>query len=375
MHIVQIAPGIAPGTGVAGVAWNLEQQWRALGHTVDSFTMAQLRSGKSRREPRTRVGRALLRIGEAVEFTVLGTRAAKRFLAEHPGAASVCHNAVLAGDVYVNHGVLLASMRARGHWLWRILRNPLHVFTVTRDRIRYRGHTHRAIVALASSEADTLRRTYGRVGPPIRIIPNGVDLERFRPPTPEERRQARELFHLDDEHRVVLFVGHEFDRKGLPLAIAALQHAPTVMLLVVGGNADTIAGMTELARTLGVSERVLFVGKRSDLPQMLAAADMFTLPSAYEANALVVLEALAAGVPVIGTAVGFAPEIIRDGVNGELVPRDAAALAAAFERFALGDVEDRRAACRASVEHLTWRASAEAYIELLSELHPDGDGG
>ncbi len=370
MHIVQIAPQIARGSGVAGVAWNLEREWRALGHTVESFTMAQL-GRRPAPDSGNRVVRALQRIVEAVDFSVNGTRAAKRFLAERPHAASVCHNAVLTGDIYVNHGVLLASFKARGGVWWRVLRNPLHIFTTVRDRIRYRSRAHRAIVALSQSEVTTLRQVYPRLRPPIHVIPNAVDLERFRPPTDEQRREARAAFNLDDEDRVVIFVGHEFDRKGLHHAIDALGEATTVMLLVVGGNEESIGRMRRRAEARGVADRVLFAGRRGDLPLLFAASDMFTLPSAYEANALVVLEALASGIPVIATPVGFAPEIVRDGVNGALVPADPHELAAAFERFAADAPGARRDACRQSVLPLTWRATAQGYVDLLAELRPE----
>ena len=101
---------------------------------------------------------------------------------------SICHNDVMAGDIYVNHGLLQPAMRARGHYGWRMLRNPVHLFTAVRDRRRYRRRTHRAVVALTRAEADLLRATYGKVAAPISVIPNGVDLERFRPPTSAERR-------------------------------------------------------------------------------------------------------------------------------------------------------------------------------------------
>ena len=96
---------------------------------------------------------------------------------------------------------------------------------------------------------------------------------------------------------------------------------------------------------------------------------MFVLPSAYEANALVVLEALASGLPVVTTRVGFAPEIIEDGRNGFLVDRDAREVGERLEQLA--DEDDcptwsRRA--RASAEPYAWRAVAQRYLELAEEL-------
>ncbi|MBY6060283.1 glycosyltransferase family 4 protein [Microbacterium esteraromaticum] len=373
MHIVQIIPVIGAGSGVAGSANQLGAHLRELGHTVESFTADDAR-GHARKRFRSLFLHRVSRVWYAIDFSIAGTRKAKRFLAERPGAVSICHNAVMTGDLYVNHGVVMAAMRARGDTVWRMLRNPLHTFTFVRDRIRYRGHAHRGIVALTDSEVDVLRDVYGRVAVPVAVIPHGVDLDRFAPPTPDRRAQARAALNLDDEHRVALFIGHELDRKGVPIAIDALVQAPTVLLLIVGGYASAIERMRKRAEAAGVADRVLFVGPRSDLPAYFAASDMFVFPSVYESYGLVITEALASGVPVISAPVGCAPDVIVDGENGYLVERSAAALADAMERIAATDVADWHEACRASVEHRSWRATAQKYVELLARVAPERAG-
>ena len=155
LRIVQIAPDISPGSGVAGVAFSLEREFVALGAVVERFTASTARR-PSRRQPKSSIGAHLERARNVVWFSTVGTVRAKRFLAERPGALSICHNDVLAGDVYVNHGLLQVAMKARGHFVWRMVRNPVHLFTSLRDRIRYRGRTHRAVVALTSREAELL---------------------------------------------------------------------------------------------------------------------------------------------------------------------------------------------------------------------------
>jgi UDP-glucose:(heptosyl)LPS alpha-1,3-glucosyltransferase len=144
-----------------------------------------------------------------------------------------------------------------------------------------------------------------------------------------------------------------------------------VLLLIVGGSDDIIAEANASAQELGVGDRVLFVGPRHDLAPFLAASDMFVLPSAYEANALVVLEALASGLPVVTTRVGYAPEIVVDGDNGYLVDRDPRAVGERLEELA-GLEDDElagfRLRARASVEGHSWRATAERYLALAEEL-------
>ncbi len=370
-HIVQIVPFIGPGSGVAGVAFNLEQQLTALGATVERYTFDDARQGRPLRWPRAKLLRRLARGWRVVWFSTFGTTRARRFLAERPDAVSICHNDVMAGDVYVNHGVILGSMRARGNPAWLMVRHPFHIDIHRRDRARYRGGTHRAVVVLSRQDVTELREAYGRVRPRLVEIPNGVDLDRFRPPTPDERVEARSALGLGTEERVAVFVGHEFHRKGLRYAIEGLRFASSVLLLIVGGSDDIIAEANASAQELGVGDRVLFLGPRHDLAPFLAASDLFVLPSAYEANALVVLEALASGLPVVTTRVGYAPEIVVDGDNGYLVDRDARAVGERREELA-GLDEDELAAfrrrARASVEGHSWRATAERYLALAEEL-------
>ena len=370
-RIVQIVPFIGPGSGVAGVAWHLEQELTALGATVERFTFDDARRGPARRWPSSQFGARLARGWRIVWFSTVGTRRARRFLAERPDAVVICHNNAMVGDVYVNHGILLASMRARGQSSWRMARNPFHIFTHLRDRIRYRGRTHRVVVALSQSEADDLVATYGRVRPRVVVIPNGVDLDRFRPPTAELRRAGRTSLGLGEEERVAVFIGHEFDRKGLSVAIRGLPFAQDVLLLIIGGSDDIIAAAHEEAKSVGVDDRVLFLGPRYNLRSFLAASDMFVLPSAYEANALVVLEALASGLPVVTTRVGFAPEVVVDGENGFLVDRDPREVGERLQQLAElphDELDEWRRRARASVESYSWREIARRYLELAEEL-------
>jgi glycosyltransferase involved in cell wall biosynthesis len=310
-------------------------------------------------------------VGTQFRLAVRGSARARRYLAARPDAVALCHGMVLAGDVSVNHVITVAAVHARGHALWRILRNPMVPFAYVVDRIRYRGRTHRAVVALTSAEVAALERWYGAVAPPVQVIPNGVDLVRFRPPTDAERRDARAALGLDDEHRVALFVGHELRWKGVPLAIDALVHAPTVMLLVVGGDSETIPLMLRRAERAGVLDRVHFAGVRTDLPAVFAAADLFVFPTLYEPYGMVVSEALASGLPVVATRQGCAADLIEDGVNGYLVDPDPVAIARRLEQIAATDVTDWRDACRRSVEHLGWDRIARRYIDLLSSVRPD----
>jgi glycosyltransferase involved in cell wall biosynthesis len=368
LHIVQIVPFIGPGTGVAGVAWNLERQFAALGHTVERFSYRDVRGARARRAPRSRLGRRVARARRMLEFSVRGTRAAREFLAARPDAVSLCHSEALAGDVFVSHGIETVAVRTRLRGIGHLLINPVRAFTYLRERTRFRSRVHRAVVVLSEAEASAIRRVYRRVAPRLVTIPNGVDLERFHPPTAEERHAARAAFRLSEDDRVALLIGHDLVRKGVKVAIEALACTESVLLLVVGGDADTAEDARSRAEKLGVASRVLFAGTRSDIPVMMAASDVFLLPSAYEANALVILEALAAGLPVISTRVGFAPEIIEDGTNGFLVEADPAQIARRLEEVVASDRDAWTADARASAAGHGWRSTAEEYVALLTDI-------
>ncbi|MEG3614415.1 glycosyltransferase family 4 protein [Isoptericola haloaureus] len=370
MRILQIAPTIGPGTGVGAVAHHLEQEWQRRGVRTARFTLEDA-GGSWLPAPGSGVRGRLALAARVVWFSTVGTVRARRLLAREPGTLSVCHNDVLAGDVYVNHGIVAAAMHARGAFVRRMLRNPLHVLTTVRDAIRYRTGTHRAVVSLTSSERDALRRWYGGLRVPTAVIGNGVDVERFTPPTEADRAEARVRADVPEGATHVVFVGHEFDRKGLDLLLRAAADLPAVHVTVVGGTPDMLADVRRLLARLGTASRVHLAGAVADPRPWLRAADALALPSAYEANALVVLEALACGVPVVATPVGYAPDVVDDGRNGWLVERTVAGVRTGLRAVAALDddaLAAARHAARKTAEQHDWGTVSQQYLDLLEQL-------
>ena len=168
---------------------------------------------------------------------------------------------------------------------------------------------------------------------------------------------------------VVVFVGHEFDRKGLTPLVEAIAASPAqVRLLVVGGDPDMVGRAEAHASDVGSSDRVRFVGRVQDPRPYLAAGDLFALPSAYEAHSLAVLEALASGLAVVVTPTGGATDVVIDGENGWVVEATAPDISRAILAYLASDPEARRRSARASAERLTWSSVADRYLAVFSGL-------
>lgn len=193
-----------------------------------------------------------------------------------------------------------------------------------------------AIVAVS----DEARRHYevSRPYPRRKLVTlrNGIDLARFEAAAGEGPAVRREL-GIGRDAPVVATVAVLRPDKGIQHMIAALPAiaagAPEVVYLVVG-DGDHRAALEAAADRHGVADRVVFAGSRTDVPRVLAACDVFVLPTLMDALPTVLAEAGAAGVPIVASRVGGVPEMCLDGRNGLLVdPGDEAGLAEAALRM------------------------------------------
>ena len=170
-----------------------------------------------------------------------------------------------------------------------------------------------------TSETDRARD--GRTGLRTHVVPLGIDVDRFAGGTPA----------LDLDGRVIGNVARLAAQKGhrylIDAAPAVAERHPDARFVIVG-DGELRTELERHATDRGVADRVLFTGARDDVPDLLASFDLFAFPSLYEGLCLAVIEAQAAGVPVVATPVGGIVETVADGVTGFLCPpADAAALA------------------------------------------------
>lgn len=185
-------------------------------------------------------------------------------------------------------------------------------------------------VAVSHAIARTLQAKLAIPQSCLTVIPNGIDPDQFNlPPNPEV------LGVLTDGGRrpVVLCVARLEEQKGLRYLIEAAVCLPDVAF-AVAGDGTLRAELERHAAGLGLTHRFKFLGERQDIPVLLATCDLFVLPSLDEGLPLSVLEAMAAGRPVVATAVGGTGEVVHSEVTGLLVePGNPGALAVAMHRL------------------------------------------
>ncbi len=181
-----------------------------------------------------------------------------------------------------------------------------------------------ALIGVSAYTREELTEFYNIEEEKIHVIYNGVDVEKFKPN--KDKTHLRRELQLEEEGKMILFVGRLYRRKGLE---TLLQSVPKVIerfrdaKFVISGEGfkENKEKLLKLAKKLDIENHVLFAGYFPDerLPDLYAASDIFVLPALYENFPFAILEAQATGLPVISTKVGGIPEIITNNQNGLLV--------------------------------------------------------
>ncbi len=249
------------------------------------------------------------------------------------------------------------------------------------ERAEAERHVAAQARAIIATCRDEVRELLALGAPPerLRVVPCGVDANLFRP-GPAGTARAPVPPPAPGRHRLVA-IGRLVPRKGIADAIAALALVPEAELVVAGGpparelDADPEAvRLRRVAAHAGVAERVRFTGAldRSRVAQLLHGASLALCVPWYEPFGIVPLEAMASGVPVVGSAVGGLLDTVVPGETGLLVPPQRPEGIAAAVRELLGDDGRRSAMARAAVERVrsryTWSAVATATLEVYEEL-------
>lgn len=205
----------------------------------------------------------------------------------------------------------------------------------------------------------------------VRVIHNGVDVAKFK----SARNERVRLFPDAGDGKLVVLVGNmHTDVKGHPWLIAAapavLEQFPETRFVLVG-DGEQRTSFEQQAQELGVLRNFLFLGRRSDIAEILASCDIAVLPSRAEGLPNAVLEYMAAGLPVIASRVGGNAELVQDGTTGILVPsEDSPALSAALLKL-LSDPSLTRRLAQAGHEFTVRNFSFERLVEDVDALYTE----
>lgn len=231
------------------------------------------------------------------------------------------HDKTLYQDIYrAGDGCHIEWLRQR--WLragvtgkLSIVLNPYHWLILILERIIFKQHRYRKIIAISEMVKRNIVERYGVPSADISVIYNGVDLDRFHLGNRVlYRADIREQYGISDSDFVILFVGSGFERKGVSFLLKAVEMVqnPVTVLVVGKGSIHKLKNMSK-------RQRVIFCGPQKEIHKYYAAADVFVFPTIYEPFGNVHLEALASGLPVITTRLSGASEIISDGIQGFIV--------------------------------------------------------
>jgi glycosyltransferase involved in cell wall biosynthesis len=229
--------------------------------------------------------------------------------------------------------------------------------------------------AITHAVKDASIRALGIDPRKVTVIERGRNPERLGQRSPERRARIRRSLGLGEEDEVLVNVGRQEFQKGQAGLLTAFARIaavrPRARLLIVGRAGNASAKLAQLQGSLGLGQRLQFLGYRADVPDILAGADMFVFPSMYEGQGGALIEAMALGLPVVATDIPSTREVVdRDG-NACLVPQEPESLAEAILRL-LDDRDRMETYGRRSVEifhaRFTLDKSAARMIELYRGL-------
>jgi glycosyltransferase involved in cell wall biosynthesis len=277
--------------------------------------------------------------------------------------ADVVHSHEFAMAIY---GTAAARLAGRPHVISMHGNRGVAVKWKPRVALRWAFAHSRASVAVSHETRVHLEDALGLEPGRLHVVQNGV------PERPGDRARGRAAMHADADEIVILAVGSLIARKNHELlmrALAALPAGGPRWRLGIAGTGALRGRLEAVAAELGVSDRVHLLGPRDDIPDLLAGADVFAMPSDWEGLPLALLEAMFARKAVVATAVAGIPEAIESGVHGLLVPPgDRAAMTAALHSL-LTDATQREALGRNARERASKQFSIEAMTDAYERLY------
>lgn len=358
--------------GVERAAVEISERLAAKGHVLTVFSCA-FEGNTGDRLRHVRVPCIDSRTSSAIATFNLATR----LMLKRPGVDIIHAHGVEPGrrDVVTAQSCHKAGLAVRSRITLRVRgsRN-LHLADTTRlwaEHSAFGKGRYRKISAVSHGLKRELQEYYGMNAQDIVVIPNGVDLLEFSVPSPDERIRLRGERGLREDEFVLLFVGNEFERKGLDVVIdgMAALGSKRLRLMVVGR--DRPEPFRDYGRIKGIGSAIRFEGlQKKRLREYYWMADAFIMPTFHESFLIAGLEAAACGLPLLITTVPGPEDYLVDGVNGMFIERNADDIATKIARL-MGDVGLRRsmglAAARMASEY-SWDRVTEETLALYRQL-------
>jgi glycosyltransferase involved in cell wall biosynthesis len=239
-----------------------------------------------------------------------------------------------------------------------------------RDRVMRFAVNRWATYVVTVSEA--LRQTYlesgGLDASKVLVVHNGIDTARFHRDGAEVRARLEREYDIPPSLPIAVTVAVLRPRKGIEVLFDAIERIPGVIFLIVG-DGPIAAELRAAAGARGIADRIRWTGFRSDVDAILPGCDLFVHPSLEDAFPTVLLEAMAAGLPVVASRVGGIPEIVQDGVTGCLVPAGDPDLLAEAIRRLLSDRERLQRMKRDAPAIAESRFSTAAWLRRLDDVY------
>ena len=292
------------------------------------------------------------------------------------GIAAIPGSVVWMQSVHAAWMDISARIRTFGQRVKQRL-NPFHPIVLAAEKRLLKDRAYGRLIALTPRVKRDLIQYYSVPSEDIDILPNGFRKEEFNVETRRELRGGvRASLGLGDDARVLVFVANEAERKGLPqlLRALALLRNSSVHLLAVGRFDQ--GPYARLAASLGVASRVHFSRPTSRIAEFYAAGDYFVLPTQYEAWGLVIVEALACGLPVLTSRLAGASVAVQEGLTGRLIddPCDVEEIADQLGRL-LGMPVWPDEEISSSVDQFEWSQLLNRFEEILCSCKfPPGSG-
>jgi UDP-glucose:(heptosyl)LPS alpha-1,3-glucosyltransferase len=199
----------------------------------------------------------------------------------------------------------------RRNWLFS---NRYHRYVMCAERAMYAAPELKAVICNAEMIKQEIIDDFGVPADKITVIYNAIDNQKFMPADARRRQLLRDQYRIPQQAYCLIFVGSGFERKGLATAIRALEATDSHLLVVGKDKAEKC--YRALARSLGYSHRVHFMGVQKHTLPFYQAADALLLPTLYDPFPNVILEAMACGLPVITSTTCGGAEFITPGQNG-----------------------------------------------------------